>query len=646
MILRALPIILLAQALSAAPAWRWRTHRLPRVLAVQGLWHEEYRLPKALSEAGGADLREALHFHGSRSSDLHFLRGEGMHGFPKSAEELLDCDLLVLTNVAARAFSEQQTAMLKDFVTNGSGLLLLGGYWTLDKGGMRGTPFEELLSIRVVGDGGRLPHEPKGIALKPIGKHPVLALPDWSAAPAVFFHNRVQPKEGVAVLVAAGEHPMLILGTCGAGRTAVFAGTVCGVPPEGVTPFWEWEGWPTFLAGAIEWLWTPRRQMMQPPAPESGVAGGLSEAEREDLAFAEGEEKLKLIQKAVAGCDAETAGALLDELAENEALSTELQAAIMKAIGPYAEASWAEMLLPMKTRTDPSFRRGWLELLGATGSPQALPLLLGSLDDADLDVRRAALSGLASLHSPKAVPILKRLQARQGALEIEAATTEGQFRTDLPGPKDLRIDVLLALYRSGAHGTPRQMLNTYDQYLFYAEYASAFLRSKGPGPSDKQGRLIRKEMAYRHQFLRRQLARMERLFIEIPAGLEPDFVSAANAEQRPHCLRLVYRALESSLKPSNAARFVDLCRAQDSGVARLGVTTVLETRDAKLQERLLAALTQEWRTAEAPRRRRLLMLARLLPPNAQQEILAMAQRDSDPGVKRAAEAVLGRGMRE
>ena len=645
--LLALAVVLTASAASsfarAEAPWQWRHHRLPRVLAAQGLWNDQYRLPEALSAAGGANLQEALHYHGARSSGLHYLRGEGLHGFPKQADDLLDHDLLVLTNVAARAFSDEQKEMIKAFVSNGGGLLLLGGYWTLDKGGMSGTVFEELLPVKISNRGGRLPHERDGLSLVPKGDHPLTALPDWAASPRLFYHNRIMPKADAVVVVTAGEQPILALGKHGQGRTAVFAGTVCGVVPEGVTAFWDWDDWPVFLAGVIEWLWSPRRQLsakIEPrPEPESQ---GLTEEEREDLAFAEGEEKLALIKKGLKSCDLETAQLLFEELTDNADMEADLQVSVMQAIRPYASPDWAEPLLTMDERLDPGSRREWLPLLGAAGSPGVLTVLLKSAEAADVDVRRAALEGLARLGSPKAIPVLKRLRTGMGELGIEKALDQYEFRDLLPGPEDLRVDVLVALYRSGAPDTPGQLLNAFDRYLFYAEYTAAFLRSKGPAASDIQGKLLRKDILYRHRSLRAKGRRIEQSFLTIPPGLESDFVRAANTETRPHCLRLVYRAIEYSLSEENAEQFTGLCRARDPGVARLATTTVLGLTAMRAADNLLAAIRDEWKQADSPRRRRLLMLARALPPKEGKEVFTLGLGDADPAVKRQADALTRR----
>ncbi|MDP6360719.1 MAG: glutamine amidotransferase, partial [Planctomycetota bacterium] len=387
-------------------------HRLPRILAVQGLWNEHYRLPEALSMAGGADLRESLHFHGGRSSGLHFLKGEGQWGFPRNAEEMSSFDLLALTNVAARSFSEEQAGMIGNYVKQGGGLLLLGGYLTLDKGAMRGTTFEKILPVEIPGDAARLPHVPQGLVLKPARQHRVNGLVDWSASPATFFHHRLIPKADATVLVNSGEHPMLIVGQHGRGRTAVFAGTVNGEPPEGVTAFWLWRDWPQLLANTIEWLIGPG-QTARSPRENGGTSNrGLSPDELENFAFAEDEEKIALVRKAIKSCDAETADALVDELVDNDALPSELQLSILQAVRPFANAEWAEDLIGLKSRTDPPFVRGWLRLLGATGSKFVAPILLEALESKEMPVRRVALEGLAALGSKKAISSLQRSASR------------------------------------------------------------------------------------------------------------------------------------------------------------------------------------------------------------------------------------------
>lgn len=627
MIRRAIFLLLATTALAGAaePTWTWRHHRLPRVLAVQGLWHEQFHLAAGLGEAGGAELHEAPQYHGARSSGLHYLKGEGAYGLPRRAEDLYDYDLLVLTNVAARCFSEEQVRLVSDFVRHGGGLLLLGGYWTLDKGGMHGTALEAILPVTVAADTRRLPHRREGIPLTPQADHPVHAGIDWSGGPKLFFHNCVALKPDAVVVVAADEAPILVLGSHGRGRTAVFAGAVNGVAPPDATAFWEWDEWPILLGRTIEWLWAPRRQS-RPTAPPSSpaTAAGLSDDERDLLLMAEGKEREQLIAKAAVNCDPATAKELLGLLTDGEELAMESELAIIKAIAPHAKPAWAKPLLELKDRMDPVFRGAWLELLGGTRSPEVLAFLVKETRARDLTVRRAALGGLAFLGSPRALPALDRLRAKAPAIDREALADHYAYDKALPDPAVLEVDVLLAGYRSGAPGGAQAVLDVYDRYRFDAGYVAAVLRAPGPGPGDKQGERQRATMRARRGFLQQQLRRIERLFPPVPEGSEKDFIDAARVEARPHCLRLLYRAVETSVRPANAMRFVGLCLAREPGLARLATATIVDLAPGPAGPAIAAGIANEWPRAKADRRQRLLRLARLLPATDRKKIVDLA----------------------
>jgi hypothetical protein len=140
--------------------------------------------------------------------------------------------------------------------------------------------------------------------------------------------------------------------------------------------------------------------------------------------------------------------------------------------------------------------------------------------------------------------------------------------------------------------------------------------------------------------MRSQLTQIRDVFIRVPDGLAKDFTRAANLEARPHCLRLIYQALETSLKPGNAVQFTDLCRAADPGVARLAASTVLELTGNAAGQSIAAALAEEWKGASALRRRRILMLARALPAEERRWLAEIGLSDPDPSVKRRAQQLL------
>ena len=70
----------------------------------------------------------------------------------------------------------------------------------------------------------------------------------------LYWRHRVTPKPGAVVAVTAGGEPVLITGTYGQGRVAVFAGTALGEPNGQEVPFWQWSDWPRLLQNTITWV--------------------------------------------------------------------------------------------------------------------------------------------------------------------------------------------------------------------------------------------------------------------------------------------------------------------------------------------------------------------------------------------------------
>ena len=62
------------------------------------------------------------------------------------------------------------------------------------------------------------------------------------------------PKSGAQVHMSAGTEPVLLTGTFGQGKVAVFTGTVLGQAAPNAQPFWTWNGWPGTLSGTLSWL--------------------------------------------------------------------------------------------------------------------------------------------------------------------------------------------------------------------------------------------------------------------------------------------------------------------------------------------------------------------------------------------------------
>ena len=69
-------------------------------------------------------------------------------GFPKSEEDLFRFDAIVLDDIDAKFFSQEQMLLIRQFVAaRGGGLLMLGGSESFDRGGYRDTPIGDLLPV-------------------------------------------------------------------------------------------------------------------------------------------------------------------------------------------------------------------------------------------------------------------------------------------------------------------------------------------------------------------------------------------------------------------------------------------------------------------------------------------------------------------
>ena len=69
-------------------------------------------------------------------------------GFPKTSEELFRYQAVIIDDVEASFFTQDQMLMLRRFVSErGGGMLLLGGQETLEKGGYRHTPLGDIAPV-------------------------------------------------------------------------------------------------------------------------------------------------------------------------------------------------------------------------------------------------------------------------------------------------------------------------------------------------------------------------------------------------------------------------------------------------------------------------------------------------------------------
>ncbi|OPZ30362.1 MAG: hypothetical protein BWZ02_00807 [Lentisphaerae bacterium ADurb.BinA184] len=235
-----------------------------RVCVIRGLWYDLYAFDRAFARLGGVRASTVWHVSGGLSGTV-----------PSSADALAAFDLVVVANVNGQALGAELQAGLADYVKQGGGLLMLGGYYAFGDE-YRGTQLDEVSPVAFSPSPDRR-HEPAGAAVTPGPQAAELGvatpMPDTGRA---YWLHEVTAKPEARVFLTSGGRPLLVGGACGRGRVAVFAGSVMGEPVEGQTPFWEAPGWPALLAGTVAWL-TPPSARRPPDPPQALLAAAVAQ---------------------------------------------------------------------------------------------------------------------------------------------------------------------------------------------------------------------------------------------------------------------------------------------------------------------------------------------------------------------------------
>lgn len=214
-----------------------------RIFYVEGEYrYEQKYIRRALNESPDLEL-DFAHFDRSTRSrwpvDLGDATDPGRY------------DVFILGDIDASALGEENLAAIADRVSDGSGLLMIGGLQTFDVGGYATSPLAAVLPIRM-DDSKRtaLDQDPPASAMiegpvlvEPLRPHPITRLTAtgeneeiWRDLKPLLGANRfVAPKvaPGVDVLLESPqEDPLLVVGEYGRGRVAAFAGDST----------WQWWG--------------------------------------------------------------------------------------------------------------------------------------------------------------------------------------------------------------------------------------------------------------------------------------------------------------------------------------------------------------------------------------------------------------------
>jgi uncharacterized membrane protein len=218
---------------------------------------------------GAEPLVKAL--EGSEFALTYMPAHEAAEGFPFSMEGLAGYDALILSDIGSNTlllppavWLRSETApnrlkLIRDWTAAGGGLLMVGGYFSFQgidgRARWRRTAVEEALPVACLPYDDRV-EMPEGCTPELVAPdHPVLAGlgSDW---PPLLGVNEVEPKPGAEVIARLpaeqGGHPLLVLGSHGAGCTAAWTSDI---GPHWLSPaFCGWEGYGRLWKNVLGWL--------------------------------------------------------------------------------------------------------------------------------------------------------------------------------------------------------------------------------------------------------------------------------------------------------------------------------------------------------------------------------------------------------
>lgn len=211
-------------------------------------------------------LRAALE---QGSWDVTFLPNHvAARDFPQTPADLAAYDAVILSDIGANTLllhpdtfvrsqpMANRLVSIRDYVKNGGGLIMVGGYLTFQgieaKGKWAASPVEEALPVTLHQHDDRV-EAPEGVEPKvAMAGHAILKSVPQGRWPSLLGYNQVKPRPGAEVLVTVGNDPLVAAGTFGKGRSAVFTSD-CG-PHWAPPPFCDWAGYAPLFNGITNWV--------------------------------------------------------------------------------------------------------------------------------------------------------------------------------------------------------------------------------------------------------------------------------------------------------------------------------------------------------------------------------------------------------
>lgn len=214
---------------------------------------------------GGAALLSALERGGFDATYMpcHVASSQ----FPWTREELDAFDVVILSDIGANTFllpaatfirgqrTANRLAILRDWVREGGGLAMVGGYLSFQgiegKANYRRTALAEVLPVELeIGDDRE--EAPEGTHARLVGEHQITAGID-QPFPPLLGYQRLAPKPSATVLAEFDSRaPLLVVEEVSAGRTLAYASDIG--PHWAPTEFTDWPGFSLLWQQATAWL--------------------------------------------------------------------------------------------------------------------------------------------------------------------------------------------------------------------------------------------------------------------------------------------------------------------------------------------------------------------------------------------------------
>jgi len=187
--------------------------------------------------------------------------------FPFELRKLQAFDVVILSDIGANTLllppetllegkrMPNRLELVKEYVKQGGGLAMAGGYLSFQ--GIYGSaryhrsPVEEVLPVSLLPTDDRV-EKPEGLNPRVTNKTHFITTGIEKEWPYVLGFNEVKAKEGSESLVMLNEHPFLVVGSFGDGRSVAWTSDIG--PHWCPREFVDWPGYGEVWTRVIRWL--------------------------------------------------------------------------------------------------------------------------------------------------------------------------------------------------------------------------------------------------------------------------------------------------------------------------------------------------------------------------------------------------------